>query len=386
MDLDFTDEQEMLREMVRGVCATHASLDVVREMEDDPVGLPDEFWKQLAELGLLGHDAPRGVRRLGMTMLDGVVVYEELGRALAPSPHFVSSVLSAGVLAARRVPTRSSDEWLPRIAAGEAIVTRRGSSPTAASARTACSSRATRRRRRLDARRHQAARAVRDGGRPAARARAHRRRPTVDLFLVDPNAAGRHAHAADDDRVRHAVPRRLRRRAGAGRRRASARAGDGLDDVGRDDARRHHPARRAGHRRRAATRSRSPCSTPRTASSSTSRSARSRRSRTTWPTRSPRSTAAETLVYEAAWARAERPRRSTGSRRWRSCSRARRSATSPRWRSRSSAASASRVEYDIQLYFRRAKQLQISWWNDRYLEELVAQQVLDDRQPAASRS
>jgi alkylation response protein AidB-like acyl-CoA dehydrogenase len=38
------------------------------------------------------------------------------------------------------------------------------------------------------------------------------------------------------------------------------------------------------------------------------------------------------------------------------------------------------LEYDIQLYFRRAKQLQISWWNDRYLEELIAAQVLDDRE------
>ena len=44
------------------------------------------------------------------------------------------------------------------------------------------------------------------------------------------------------------------------------------------------------------------------------------------------------------------------------------------------------LEYDIQLYFRRAKQLQLSWWNDRYLEELVAHQVLDHRTPAASRS
>ena len=34
------------------------------------------------------------------------------------------------------------------------------------------------------------------------------------------------------------------------------------------------------------------------------------------------------------------------------------------------------VDYDIQLYFRRAKQLQMSWWNDRYLEELVAADVL----------
>ena len=35
------------------------------------------------------------------------------------------------------------------------------------------------------------------------------------------------------------------------------------------------------------------------------------------------------------------------------------------------------AEYDVQLYFRRAKALQISWWNDRYLEELVAADVLD---------
>jgi alkylation response protein AidB-like acyl-CoA dehydrogenase len=35
------------------------------------------------------------------------------------------------------------------------------------------------------------------------------------------------------------------------------------------------------------------------------------------------------------------------------------------------------VESDIQLYFRRAKQLQLSWWDDRHLEDLVAASVLD---------
>jgi alkylation response protein AidB-like acyl-CoA dehydrogenase len=35
------------------------------------------------------------------------------------------------------------------------------------------------------------------------------------------------------------------------------------------------------------------------------------------------------------------------------------------------------IEYDIQLFFRRAKQLQITWWDTRYLEELVASDVLD---------
>jgi alkylation response protein AidB-like acyl-CoA dehydrogenase len=35
------------------------------------------------------------------------------------------------------------------------------------------------------------------------------------------------------------------------------------------------------------------------------------------------------------------------------------------------------IEYDIQLYFRRAKQLQITWWDTHYLEELVAADILD---------
>jgi alkylation response protein AidB-like acyl-CoA dehydrogenase len=42
------------------------------------------------------------------------------------------------------------------------------------------------------------------------------------------------------------------------------------------------------------------------------------------------------------------------------------------------------IEYDIQLYFRRAKQLQISWWDSRYLEELIASDVLDHGEPTLS--
>jgi alkylation response protein AidB-like acyl-CoA dehydrogenase len=35
------------------------------------------------------------------------------------------------------------------------------------------------------------------------------------------------------------------------------------------------------------------------------------------------------------------------------------------------------IDFDIQLYFRRAKALQLSWWDARYLEEMVAASVLD---------
>ena len=66
MDLDFTDEQEMLREMVRGVCSVvRARSTTVRALEDDPVGYPAELWKQLAELDLIGLMIAGGVRRVG---------------------------------------------------------------------------------------------------------------------------------------------------------------------------------------------------------------------------------------------------------------------------------------------------------------------------------
>jgi alkylation response protein AidB-like acyl-CoA dehydrogenase len=58
----------------------------------------------------------------GMTMIDAAVVYEEFGRALVSSPHFVSAVLAAG-LVGRSANEALKSELLPRIGSGEAIVT-----------------------------------------------------------------------------------------------------------------------------------------------------------------------------------------------------------------------------------------------------------------------
>ena len=121
MDLDHSPEQEMLREMVRGVCSSYASLDTVRALEDDPVGYPTELWKQLGELDLIGLMLPAEYGGSGMTMLEGAVVYEELGRALAPSPHFVSAVMGAGVLL-RAGSDAQKQARLPRLASGDAIL------------------------------------------------------------------------------------------------------------------------------------------------------------------------------------------------------------------------------------------------------------------------
>jgi alkylation response protein AidB-like acyl-CoA dehydrogenase len=122
LDLDFTDEQEMLREMVRGVIAQHAPDEVVRSLEDDPVGYPPELWRQFAALDLLGLLLPAEHGGSGMSMLEGVIVYEELGRSLAPTPHLVSCVLSAGALVAAGSAEQQA-AWLPGIVGGQTIIT-----------------------------------------------------------------------------------------------------------------------------------------------------------------------------------------------------------------------------------------------------------------------
>jgi alkylation response protein AidB-like acyl-CoA dehydrogenase len=122
LDLGFSQEQEMLRESVRGVCRTHSPLTVVRELEDDSVGYSRELWRQLGQLGLIGLMLPEEYGGGGCEAIEGVVLYEEFGRSLAPTPHFVSAVLSGQVLArAATIDQRRS--WLPRIATGEAILT-----------------------------------------------------------------------------------------------------------------------------------------------------------------------------------------------------------------------------------------------------------------------
>ena len=147
MDLDFTDEQEMLRETVRGVCEKHASLTVVREVEDDPIGYPDSFWTQLADLGLLGLTISEEYGGSGMTMLDA---RRRLRRA-RPRARAVAALRQLG---AERGRARAGGERraTPRVApAASRRATRssrpRGSSPTAASARRRATAGRGRRRR-----------------------------------------------------------------------------------------------------------------------------------------------------------------------------------------------------------------------------------------------
>jgi len=121
MDLNFTEEQQMLRQTVRELCAKHSTPDQVRSLEEDAIGHRPELWQQLAQIGLTGLTIPEEFGGAGQGALENVVVYEELGRALASSPHFVSCVMAAGVLA-RGGNEAAAKEWLPKIASGDSVL------------------------------------------------------------------------------------------------------------------------------------------------------------------------------------------------------------------------------------------------------------------------
>src|SRR3954470_16554738 len=70
MDLDFTEEQTMLRDMVRSFCATYAPLDLLRTLEDDPIGFSPETWKQMAALDLIGLMLPPEYGGSGMGAIE----------------------------------------------------------------------------------------------------------------------------------------------------------------------------------------------------------------------------------------------------------------------------------------------------------------------------
>jgi alkylation response protein AidB-like acyl-CoA dehydrogenase len=122
LNLDFTSEQEMLRQTMRGLLDSLCPIQSVRDLEDDPVGFSPELWKQLGELDLLGIMLPEQYGGSGMTALEGVVMYEEIGRAIAPIPHFVSAVMSGGSLSLAGSEAQKSD-WIPKIVTGDAILT-----------------------------------------------------------------------------------------------------------------------------------------------------------------------------------------------------------------------------------------------------------------------
>ncbi|MDX6743348.1 acyl-CoA dehydrogenase family protein [Actinocorallia sp. A-T 12471] len=113
MRFAFTDDQRMLAATVAETLAKSCPPALVRAARTDPAVRRGEAWAALAGLGLLGATVPEDRGGLGLTALDTVLAWVEVGRACAPGP-LVETAVAAPLLLPEGSP------WLARIASGEA--------------------------------------------------------------------------------------------------------------------------------------------------------------------------------------------------------------------------------------------------------------------------
>jgi alkylation response protein AidB-like acyl-CoA dehydrogenase len=130
MDLDFTEEQDMLRNSARDFLSTECDKAKVREIEESEEGYSPEIWRKMAELGWQGLMIPEQYEGMGMGLMDLLVVFEEIGRNILPSPYFATAVLGSPPVV-EGGSEGLKKEILPSVATGEAVLTMALTEPSA---------------------------------------------------------------------------------------------------------------------------------------------------------------------------------------------------------------------------------------------------------------
>ena len=98
MDLGLSGEQEALQRSIRSLCDDRFTTAAMRTCENDPAAAL-AIYDDLYALGLSGILISEDAGGLGLTMTDMVVAQGELGRALVPMLFSESAVLAASLLA-----------------------------------------------------------------------------------------------------------------------------------------------------------------------------------------------------------------------------------------------------------------------------------------------
>ncbi|ANC53026.1 acyl-CoA dehydrogenase [Brevundimonas sp. GW460-12-10-14-LB2] len=122
MPLILTEEQTMLQDAADGFLNEQAPIAHLRKLrnERDADGVSRDLWRAFGEMGFAGVIIPEAMGGMGLGAVEAGVIAESLGRTLTPSPYLGSSILSAKVLI--EGGSQAQQAWLPRIAAGEAIL------------------------------------------------------------------------------------------------------------------------------------------------------------------------------------------------------------------------------------------------------------------------
>jgi alkylation response protein AidB-like acyl-CoA dehydrogenase len=95
VDFGFLKGQQLIRKSVRQFLENECPKDRVRELKTDETGYDPAVWQQMVELGFLGLAIPEKYEGMGGEYLELVILMEEVGRNLLPSPYFATVALCA---------------------------------------------------------------------------------------------------------------------------------------------------------------------------------------------------------------------------------------------------------------------------------------------------
>jgi alkylation response protein AidB-like acyl-CoA dehydrogenase len=122
VDFSFTGEQQMLLESARRFVAEQYAPEHRRRIIASPQGFSREVWQQFAALGLLAVNVPEENGGPGAGPMGTLLISMALGEGLVIEPYLSSAVLATRAIATLGSPQQRS-AWLPRMSAGELIVT-----------------------------------------------------------------------------------------------------------------------------------------------------------------------------------------------------------------------------------------------------------------------
>ena len=117
MNFDFTDDQQAIKRTAREMLAARFKPERVRQLAEAG-SYDDDAWREMSELGWAGIFIEEEHGGQGLGIVELVILMEELGYALAPTPFFSNA--AAGFLIDQTGSDEQKQRWLPGIASGEA--------------------------------------------------------------------------------------------------------------------------------------------------------------------------------------------------------------------------------------------------------------------------
>ncbi|NLI67103.1 MAG: acyl-CoA dehydrogenase [Bacilli bacterium] len=117
MDLRFTEEQEMMRKMVREFAENEVAKEIPAMNEDQ---FPKETIKKMGELGLMGIPIPEEYGGSGMDLVSYIIAINELSRVSATVGVILSVHTTLGTMPILKFGTEEQKQkYVPKLAKGE---------------------------------------------------------------------------------------------------------------------------------------------------------------------------------------------------------------------------------------------------------------------------